>query len=552
MKNLLVVLFVCISLYTTGNEKYSKENDSLISKDYTYLEKQVVLNKKDTASAKKYAESWLRKAKKEENNQQQAMAYKAIMHLSERKFRMIYADSLLIQAKKTNNDAVIGSTYLTIGAAYYNDKNPIKALDCYVLANNYIIKTKDQYLINKIKYTIAQTKFYLGYYHESIALFLECMNYFEEENETAYLKTLHSISLCYNKLGRFDLCSFYNSLGIKKSTELEIEEMIPYFNNSEGINQYQLKKYNNAIRLLGNSLKEITIESDYEFKANTLFYLGKSYWELKDIEKAISYFHKVNLIIDEKDFIRPELRENYELLIKYYDRKENFKEQLFFINKLLSFDNSLNKNFKYLTYKVHKEYDTKTLILAKQEIENQMISNKSFYNLTVIGLSASMISLIIWHFSIKRRNKQKFEKLMQNSSSKEDFVKPQKNTTISPEVTNIILQNLEKFEKSKKYLEKDMSLTKIATLLNTNTKYASIIIADHRGKKLTNYINDLKIDHIVEILKTQNKFRNYTNKALAEEAGFGSTQIFTKAFNNRNGISPTYFIEELKKQQRET
>ena len=59
------------------------------------------------------------------------------------------------------------------------------------------------------------------------------------------------------------------------------------------------------------------------------------------------------------------------------------------------------------------------------------------------------------------------------------------------------------------------------------------------------YINDLKIDYVIELLKTENKYRNYTNKALAEEVGFGSTQNFTRAFKNRTDISPTYFVQKI-------
>ena len=87
----------------------------------------------------------------------------------------------------------------------------------------------------------------------------------------------------------------------------------------------------------------------------------------------------------------------------------------------------------------------------------------------------------------------------------------------------------------------------MATLLNTNTKYVTKIIAKHRDKGTIDYITDLKIDYIIELLKTESKYRNYTNKALGEEAGFGSTQNFTKSFKERNGISPTYFIYKLKK-----
>lgn len=94
-----------------------------------------------------------------------------------------------------------------------------------------------------------------------------------------------------------------------------------------------------------------------------------------------------------------------------------------------------------------------------------------------------------------------------------------------------------------------MNLVKMASILNTNTKYVSKIIAHYRDKGTIEYITDLKIDHVIELLKSENKYRNYTNKALGDESGFGSTQNFTRAFNNRTGLSPTYFIRKLRSQQ---
>lgn len=118
---------------------------------------------------------------------------------------------------------------------------------------------------------------------------------------------------------------------------------------------------------------------------------------------------------------------------------------------------------------------------------------------------------------------------------------------INPELIASVVQNLEKFEKNLKYLEKDMNLTKLASLLKTNPKYAAKIILKYRGKKTIEYISDLKIDYVIELLKKEHKYRLYTNKALGEEVGFGSTQNFTKAFKTRTGIAPTYFILELNK-----
>lgn len=551
MRKLFYLIFLLKCFGLNAGNKFAKGEFEPKKLNFSDYEKKVINNLKDTAKALEYANSWLIEAKKHKNSQQQASAYKVIMHLVEKKFRMIYADSLLIKAKETKNDVTIGGAYLTIGAAFYDNKEYTKALDNYIIANSYISKTEEQYLIHKVKYTIAQTKYYLGYFEEAIALFTDCISFFREENETGYLKSLHGIGLCYTQTERYDLSSFYNMLGIKASQELENNEMIPYFKNSEGINQYKIKKYQKAIKLLEETVPEIEKRNDYISQTITWFYLGKCYWELNEKDKAASYFLKTDQLITDKNFIRPDLRENYELLIEYYSSDNNLEQQLQYINKLLAVDKILNNNYKYLSYKIHKEFDTKSLIQARQDIEKKMVSNKRIYTITIVFLATSILGVTVWHFRTKRSYKERFNEIMKNKPAEvfqESVDKSKSKTNINPELTTEILQNLKKFEDKKKYLEKDMSLVKMASMLNTNTKYVSVIISEYRGKKLTNYINDLKIDYVVELLKNHNKYRNYTNKALAEEAGFGSTQIFTKAFISRNGISPSYFINELKKQ----
>ena len=549
MKIYFSIILIVVAFTATAEKKQLENRDIADRHSYKFYEEKVSEQKKNTKKALNYAETWLNKAKKERNYQQQMMAYKAIMHLVEKKFRMIYADSLLSSAKQTKSDAIIGSAYLTIGSAFYDSQNHAKALDYYILSNNYIANTNDQYLTHKVKYTIAQTKYSLGFYDEAIALFTECISYFKNENDTAYLKSLHGVGLCYSQTGRYDLCSFYNQLGIKVSRQHENDDMISYFNNSEGINQFKIQQFQKAIKLLQASFSEIEERNDFANKAITWFYLGKCHWELNEKNNAVNFFLKAHNMMIAENFVRPDLRENYELLIAYYKNNKNQKLELFYINKLLAFDKILHKNYRYVSYKLHKEYDTKSLLIAKIEIENQLSSSRKKYNVAVLTMILIIVALVLWHIKSRKRDKQNFDQIMLRMSEKKVDEIPFCATkiNINPEVVKSILQNLKKFENNNKYLEKDMSLPKMARVLDTNTKYVSLIIAEYRGKKLSSYINDLKIDYIVDLLRTQKKFRNYTNKALAEEAGFGSTQIFTKAFINRNKISPTYFIQELNK-----
>lgn len=549
MKIFTLYIAFTICFLTIVQAKKNEIADSLVNKDFEYFEAKVLLHRRDTAKAILFSEYWLKKANKERNLQEQVKAYKSMIHFVDKKYRMIYVDSLIEKAKATKSNVILGSAYLTVGAAYYEFKEYSKALDFYIKANNYVAKTNDSYLINKIKYTIALTKYFLGYYHESIALLLECIEYFKEENDLAYIKSIHAIAQCYTQIERYDLSSHFSNLGIHLAKEYEVSEMIPYLINAEAINRCQQKDYKSAITLFEETKSEFEKIKDYATLITTQFYIGKCYWEINERAKAIAFLIKMHEGIQAKKYIRPDLRVGYELLIQYYGEKNNLEKELFFIKKLMEFDNEMNNEFKYLTYKVHKEYDTKSLLEKKKRIEDELKSNKKIYFNIVIVLVVSVCFLLGWHLYSKKREKEKFQQIMADlAQKKKEALVPSnnKNSNLSPELTKTLVKNLEKFERQKKFLEKDMNLTKLATLLDTNTKYASLIIAEQRKKKTTTYINDLKIDFIVELLINNTKFRNYTNKALSDEAGFGSTQIFTLCFKNKIGMSPTSFIQQLK------
>ncbi len=81
----------------------------------------------------------------------------------------------------------------------------------------------------------------------------------------------------------------------------------------------------------------------------------------------MAYFSKAHEGIQTQKYSRPDLREGYDLLIEYYGEVNEKEKELFYIKKLLPFDKEINQKFKYLSYKVHKEYDTKSLIEKKEK-----------------------------------------------------------------------------------------------------------------------------------------------------------------------------------------
>ncbi len=541
-------LFLTCTIHNIAAQSSSTIADTLLDKSYQNLSQKIVTTK-DTALAATYAYSWLLKAKSERNLQQQLLAYRAVMHIVPKTKRFHYADTLIQTAKQTGNNVAIGSAYLTVGAAYNSQKQYLKALDFYLVADTYVSRTKDQYLQHKVRYAIGNIKYFLGYYQEAIALLKDCIEYFREENDFAYLVSLHSIGLCYIGIERFDLCTRTNELGFTASQELKNFEMIPYFTQSKGINQYFKKEYRKSIAMLDQSLPTITQKKDFANETVTWFYLGKNYLALQHPKKAIPYFKKVDQAVLQHNYIRPDLRENYELLIEHYKIKGDQDSLSFYVNRLLQVDKKLNTEYKYLLGKIFKVYDTNKLLQTQKEIESSRQRDQALFSFAIVALLVVISIMTYWHRRNQKYYRRKFEDLMKERPAfselpEEDIANKLR---INPEIVATALLKLEKFEKKQQYTEKEMSLTKVAGYLDINTKYTSQIILQYRGKKFTDYINDLKIDYIVNLLKTERMYRNYTNEALAVQAGFGSTQNFTRSFKERTEISPTYFIEQLRK-----
>lgn len=122
------------------------------------------------------------------------------------------------------------------------------------------------------------------------------------------------------------------------------------------------------------------------------------------------------------------------------------------------------------------------------------------------------------------------------------------NLFIPAETEQNILSKLKKFEASVKFTNKEMSLAMLAAQLDTNTKYLSEIINKHYHDNFNTYINKLRINYIMEKLKSEPAYLNYKISYLAEESGFSSHSSFATIFKSITGIAPTTFIDFLKEE----
>jgi len=560
-KSHLVIVFLLLYNILSAQKESFSIPDSLKKKSYEYLDDRFYALKKDSAQASIYAYSFLKKAKLEKNTKEIMSGYQNLMLISPDKIKTIYVDSIVNTAKKSNNNTLIGSAYLTKGSYYYGLKHQKLAMDYYLTANNYISKTKDQYLIHKVKYCIALTKFYVGFYDEAVSLLRECVNYYRNVESRPYLNSIHMLGLCYNKLGNYGLCSQMNILGISESKRLKSTAMIPYFNHSEGINDFFKKNYTESINKIKSSLRAINENEDFANVAIGNFYIGKSYWSLNKKENASKHFQIVDSVFNVKKYLRPDLRQAFELLINYYKTKKDLDNQLYYVNELLKADTLLVENNSYIISRIHKQYDTKELIQEKEKIlleKNEIaddLQNEQYYDIIFSCIIFLLFIFIIWQTRRYYKRRKIYEKNYDMLIAELDAVKTKPKNKIEKEpikdingdTVNTILRQLEKFEIEKKFLEKDWNLVTLSAAFNSNTKYLAAILSYYRDMRINEYVNGLRIEYIINLLRIEPIYRKYTYAALAQEAGFSSTQRFANAFLLKTGMPVNFFIDQIKK-----
>ncbi|MCD0472502.1 helix-turn-helix domain-containing protein [Flavobacterium sp. JAS] len=526
--------------------------DTIENKDFDYIFDRIEESQRDPEIQALYLKSFLYKAKSEKNSEEITNGYKNYLHYSKDNLKLVYADSMIYTARITANKALIGSAYLSKGIVFYGMKKHKYALDNYLIANKFISQTDDHYLIHKVKYNIASIKYYLGYYNEAISLFRECIDYFKKDDVRPYLNSIHLLGLCYNRIGNYGLCTEMNRKGLAEGKRLSCDEMNIYFIHSEGINQYFKSNYRKAIEEINYIIKNIKEAEDYSNESVGYFYIGASYWKLSKPDQAIFYFMKVDQILEDKDYIRADLIQNYKLLIEYYKSKKDLEKQLYYSKRLLKADSILDNQYRYLSKRILKDYDSQKMLMEMKKMEHSLELRK-YNDLIFVLILITLLLGIGFLFYRYNKNKNKYRKnfLELMNRNEETKAEPKANTNsiedINQDTVSILLKKLEKFEREKRYLEKNMTLPKLAVLFKTNINYLYKIIYHFRGKKFTDYINDLKIDYLIYLMKQDKRYRKYNNKALAEEVGFSTTQRFANAFYARTGISTSYFIKNIKK-----
>lgn len=283
-----------------------------------------------------------------------------------------------------------------------------------------------------------------------------------------------------------------------------------YFHNFsliDALYYFNIKDYHESISILQKTLSFIeSSTSHYYYKSKAIEQLTLNFIELRD-EKSLLALRQTRNGIDQ--------------------RIQDIETS------------SINEIIKYTNERNNKEY-------ASIKTQNNTILNWLISFLTIVVVSGSLLWFRYYKQERQYAEIEKYFNQLKNKSVKKK-AKVTSHTKISNDIEIKITDGLKDFEVNQEFLNNSVSLAYLASKLEVNTRYLSSFLNTQINESFSSYINRLRIEYIVGKLKNESKYLKYKISYLAEESGYTSHSSFTTAFKSVTGMSPTKFINYLKK-----
>ena len=277
------------------------------------------------------------------------------------------------------------------------------------------------------------------------------------------------------------------------------------------------------------------------------------------------------LMRKQQDTINAQYMNVLEREVQAYMGMGNYKEAAILQGAIIAITDSINNRDKEnAALELNTMYDTseKEDYIAKQAFQLK-VRNITLTFLTCITLLTLFVLWRMWRFNhiIRYKNKilAKFinERLARKKDGQSLNVDEQLMISQDIEDESILFDNQEEVadeaskvsgeeEENKKifvelnrivvqdqlYLSSELSREDLAQLVHLNNARFARMIKECTGTNFNGYINDLRIDYAIKLLKLH---PNYTIRAIADEAGFNSTPILYNLFKKKTGMTPYEF-----------
>ncbi|MDR4952749.1 AraC family transcriptional regulator [Chryseobacterium sp. ES2] len=478
------------------------------------------------------------------------------------------ADSLYMKAQKPSEKIKC----LVLSSELYHHAGELKKAICYSEnAHSVINQINDPEWMTVVTRLLARQYRQVGLYERSKKYIVKGLQ--ASGQIVDFQKSSEAAGLLNQEMAFYEM-----EMGNFPNAIRNIESSLKYFEkiNSQNENRTAAASY----QLLGDvyfKLNDYSVSEDYYRKAEGLLKngsctLGLVYNGLggirlkeKNWKDAELYLKKAEKIADTSRSLKLK-KAVYSNINDYYEGiGDNFKASLYAVKYIRAYDSIAARN---------QIFTPKGAEILKGKSHKNDGHMNLIKNTAIIILFISLVGLLVFFRTKQRKQRSKFRNIIRaqlnmvsnrtyyplaqsddaefskifveeidEKDSEED--RRRNDSLMTSETESKLLELLEDFEKGDLYNNKGMSLSFLAGELNTNTKYLSYVINQHKNADFKTYVNRLRINYIVDKLINDEKYRQYKISILADECGFSSHSKFAAVFKAVTDHSPSAYIKYL-------
>ncbi len=553
-----VFIFISIIIFITtsqAQEEFQEQIDKLDFKTI-YSRFETYYNDLDSINALRYAEAYYTKAKKikDTNRITEGYYYRALV---DKRDRVDLYDSIinLKPSKKWIDQS--NTAYLQKAYYYFQKRQYDKALNNYIEARNHNKNENRETLEFDINLSIAELQIRIEENEKALKILEKLWQKaitldYKNKDVSTYNRTLFNLANANRKLNYIDTSYAFIKLGIQANDNDQKESnYYYYFLLLEGILALSSSsdiQSNEKIQEVMDYMNRIGYKENISLAYH---YIGKAYLKNGNEDKALNYFLKVDSLTNNPITISPEIVGSYKYIRAYYSKKNDAKNELIYLKKIITFDSILNTNYKSINNKIKDKYELPILL---EDYNQKLITlnnknKKSNTKVVALYVISSSILIILFFFIFQRNTyKKRFKKLQESGNIKkktQNYI-PNEKPNLPEEIFTKVKDCLERFEKEEQFLNPSINSEKLAKQIGTNRPYFSKVFSYYKNESFNIYLRNLRLDYALERLRNDHTFRKYTIKAIALESGFSNTESFSKFFYKKFGIYPSYYIKSLK------
>jgi AraC-like DNA-binding protein len=477
-----------------------------------------------------------------------------------------------------------GEVFLNLAWSYYQLGEFDKSLQHLFTALDFYQFHNDSLKLARVYNNMANIYSQYGDYEEALEYYFACLEIFEAAEDDHGLSIIYAnIGYIKGQLKEYEEGLFYLKKSLDVSERAGIKDIIGQL-HIIGFNYREQNKPLQAAEYYTRALETAKEIGNAWNIIRSLNNLGSLYIELRRFERSESYLAEAQKYLEEYDFrelekdnlfIRSLLYEemNQPLrALELYKQYEAIKDEMYSKEKL-----KVISELKTVHEIERKEQEIKLLQAENEVINKEIQARKTRYRIVLTGGVLVTLLLTMLYFQsrqkmsayrqlvlknleiIEREKKQKevsrlpdlsnqaktipakFDDELKNADTDDSAGVRYVTSSLSDEQKNILLQKVRyQFDVEKIFQDPELSLDKLATLLDTNNKYLSQIINESFNKSFISYVHDYRIKEAMKLLADK-AYSQYTIETVAEMVGFNSKSAFNRSFKRITGLTPSFF-----------